>query len=634
MIPNSPSDWHPVQAPAPLLVPPPPSASATPPPAPIPHRRFSRATLGALLAVAILGGLVGFAADRWLITSGVNPTLPLVPPVAARPTVGPVAAAAPAAPQPAPAASTTDPTQQAIQQVIQQGDDEQAQALASKDPTVMQATATAAFYQQQVQVDQDLLDSGVTAIKLTKIEWGSITVNGTSATATAWETWNTAYSDGTTDQSRDRNVYTLVQDNGAWKVSADQHPDDTGGLGGAPGTGNPGTGNPGTGNPGSGTGNPGTGNPGTANPGTGSPGAGTGTANPGTGSPGAGTGTANPGTGSPGTSVGNPGTGNPGPGTGNPGAGNPGAGNPGTGNPGTSRPGTGTGNPSPGRRTQPGNPGGQDISQNWAGYTATGGGSYTSVTGTWAAPQFTPDSPAGADATWIGIGGVTGRDLIQAGTQQTVSGSGQTEYQSWVETLPQASHPVPLTVKSGDSVTLTISQQPQAADQWLVDFKNNTTGQTLQVTEHYTSSLSSAEWIEEAPSGFRGRQAPLDNFGTVAFSQASATRDGQTVDIAQAGGRAISMATRGQTLASPSPLTSDGAGFSVVRGQTSSGSSSTGQPGQGQAPRYRRGPGLNNGGGSRTGTGSAGAPTPTAPAPNAPAPTAPAPTAPAPTPTL
>jgi hypothetical protein len=302
MIPNSPSDWHPVQAPAPLLVPPPPSASATPPPAPIPHRRFSRATLGALLAVAILGGLVGFAADRWLITSGVNPTLPLVPPVAARPTVGPVAAAAPAAPQPAPAASTTDPTQQAIQQVIQQGDDEQAQALASKDPTVMQATATAAFYQQQVQVDQDLLDSGVTAIKLTKIEWGSITVNGTSATATAWETWNTAYSDGTTDQSRDRNVYTLVQDNGAWKVSADQHPDDTGGLGGAPGTGNPGTGNPGTGNPGSGTGNPGTGNPGTANPGTGSPGTSVG---------------------NPGTGVGNPGTGNPGPGTGNPGAGNP-----------------------------------------------------------------------------------------------------------------------------------------------------------------------------------------------------------------------------------------------------------------------------------------------------------------------
>src|SRR5205823_4364498 len=125
---------------------------------------------------------------------------------------------------------------------------------------------------------------------------------------------------------------------------------------------------------------------------------------------------------------------------------------------------------------------------------------------------------AGADAAWVGIGGVRSRDLIQAGTQQTVSGSGSTQYQAWVETLPQASHPVPLTINPGDSVSVSITQLPQSQNNWLIAFKNNSTGQTFQVTETYASSMSSAEWIEEAPSSSRGRQLPLDNFGSISFS--------------------------------------------------------------------------------------------------------------------
>jgi hypothetical protein len=181
-------------------------------------------------------------------------------------------------------------------------------------------------------------------------------------------------------------------------------------------------------------------------------------------------------------------------------------------------------------------------------------------------PQFTPDSPAGADATWVGIGGVTSRDLIQAGTQQTVTGNGATHYETWVETLPQASHPVPLVVSPGDSITISISQQPDAQDQWQVAFKNNTSGQSYQVTEHYQSSLSSAEWIEESPSTMRGRLLPLDNFGQVDFSNATATKDGQQVSIADAGGQAITMITRGgQPLVQPSALGTDGSSFSVTR---------------------------------------------------------------------
>ena len=494
------------------------------------QRRRGMGLAGTVVGVALFGALVGIAADRWAVTNlGGSPLGSVsIPTITTGPRIGPVAAPD-GSPRSAPTAQSTtttatDPTQQAIQQLIQKGDNEQSQAFESNDPTAMQDTSTSDFYQSQVSNNADLRNNGVTDIKLVGIDWGDISVNGSSASATAWETWTTTYSDGTTEQSRDRNVYTLVQQNGQWVISGDDHPDDNvaSGQPGAPQARTPGQGQ----GSGSGVGN-GNGN--------------------GTGGSGTGVGDGSGSTGVPGANGGFPG----GRGRGR---------------------GTGTGNP--GNPTTPGNPGSgfgitpQDVSQNWSGYAATGG-TYTAVDGTWTVPQFAPDSPAGADATWVGIGGVNTRDLIQAGTQQTVSGSGSTQYQAWVETLPQASHPVPLTVNPGDSVSIAITQSPQAQDQWSVSFTNNTTGQTYQVTEHYQSSLSSAEWIEEAPSAARGRQLPLDHFGSVSFSQGSAVKNGQSMSIADAGAQPITMLARGnggRQVARPSSLGSDGASFTVTQG--------------------------------------------------------------------
>jgi hypothetical protein len=427
-----------------------------------------------VIAFSLFGALIGFAADRWAVSNVLPSPVATPSPVASGPRIGPVDA-----PNGAPTAAT-DPAQQAVQQVIQRGDDEQAQAFAANDPTLMADTSTSDFYQQQVATDKDLRSNGVQDIKLVTIDWGTIAINGNTASATAFETWSTTYSDGSTEQSRDRNVYTLVQDNGAWKISADDHPDDNIGGGGSPGAANP-----------AGTGNPG-------------------------------------GQGNPGRSQATP---------------------------------VPAGQPQP---SQPRVPRGQNTSQNWSGYSATGG-TFTSVTGTWTVPQFTADSPTGADATWVGIGGVDSRDLIQAGTQQTVARTGATQYEAWVETLPQASHPVQLTINPGDSVTVSVTQQ-QPPDQWSVSFKNDTTGQTYQVTERYTSSLSSAEWVEEAPSGGRGRQIPLDNFGAVNFSNAAAVKDGKTITLAEASAQPITMVGRGgQPLAKPSSVGADGASFTVTR---------------------------------------------------------------------
>jgi Peptidase A4 family len=212
--------------------------------------------------------------------------------------------------------------------------------------------------------------------------------------------------------------------------------------------------------------------------------------------------------------------------------------------------------------------GNQAQSQNWAGYAATEG-NYTGVSGTWTLPDAASGSPAGMDAAWIGIGGMRSRDLIQAGTQRTVQG-GRTQHEAWIELLPKAPETVPLTVRAGDTVRVSIGQQ--GPDVWLIALTNVSSGQTYQSTRRYVSSGSSVEWIEEAASaGRRNRTLPLDDFGTVRFSEASAVRETQVLTVAQSGAHAITMITPiGFPLAEPSRLNADGASFSVTRTSTPS----------------------------------------------------------------
>ena len=372
----------------------------------------------------------------------------------------------------------------AIQSVIQRSNDEQVQAIASRDSSVMADTVTPDHYQELVKVNQHLLDIGVSSISIVRLDWGAVAINGSSATATTYETWRTVFGDGTTNQSRDRNDYTLVLDNGTWKIQSDAHPDSD----------------------------------------------------------------------TPPSAITPP-------------------------------------------QIQPFPvPDNQNTSHNWSGYAATGG-TYTDVSGTWTVPQFTADGPSGIDAAWVGIGGVRSRDLIQAGTQQTVSGSGRTQYEAWIEMLPRSSRPVPLRVHPGDSITVDISEQ--STDQWLIHFSNNTTGQTYDTTQTYTSSHSSAEWVEEAPSAGRGAVLPLDNFGTILFSSGSTVKNGQTVNIADSGARAITMVgSNDQALAVPSPLGSDGASFSVARTDAPATNAGTGRRGLGGGFPFPIIPTLPGGGGS------------------------------------
>jgi hypothetical protein len=226
---------------------------------------------------------------------------------------------------------------------------------------------------------------------------------------------------------------------------------------------------------------------------------------------------------------------------------------------------------------------GANTSHNWSGYAATGAG-YTGVTGTWTVPQPRVSGAPGVGATWVGIGGVSGHDLIQAGTQDVAAGGGQAQFQTWIEMLPQASQQVPLAVEPADSVTVSINEQGAGTGVWHISMKNNTSGQTYQTSVNYTSSESSAEWIEEAPSGSSG-VLPLDQFNSVSFSAASAMQNGQPVDLTQANAQAITMLNgNNQALAVPSGIGSDESSFSVARTSapattSNGGGRSTGRPG-------------------------------------------------------
>ncbi len=204
---------------------------------------------------------------------------------------------------------------------------------------------------------------------------------------------------------------------------------------------------------------------------------------------------------------------------------------------------------------------GLNQSNNWAGYIATGG-TFTSVSGSWIVPQVNTTGTS-SDATWVGIGGTTSRDLIQTGTRAVVNNNGQVSYQAWYETLPANSRKVPLTINPGDSITASIAQQ--STNQWAISLHDTTTGQSYQTNVTYASSLSSVEWIEEMP--VLGRSfIPLDNFGSVQFSALSTVKDGTTLTPAQANAHSIVMVNySGQALAQPSAIGSDGASFTVTR---------------------------------------------------------------------
>jgi hypothetical protein len=110
---------------------------------------------------------------------------------------------------------------------------------------------------------------------------------------------------------------------------------------------------------------------------------------------------------------------------------------------------------------------GTEHFRNWSGYVVTAG-PYTGVTGVRTVPQPNVTGGTGIGATWVGIGGVSSRDLIQAGTQDATRGGGRAQFEAWIEMLPQPSQQVPLAVAPGDSVTVAIDELGAGTGNWQI----------------------------------------------------------------------------------------------------------------------------------------------------------------------
>jgi hypothetical protein len=179
-------------------------------------------------------------------------------------------------------------------------------------------------------------------------------------------------------------------------------------------------------------------------------------------------------------------------------------------------------------------------SNNWSGYNIGAGYpgeptgvTFTSVSGQWTVPTATQrvTGQAEASASWVGIGGgcvtancqVTDNTLIQAGTEQDVSKAGKASYGAWWEIIPEPQTKVSLPVSPGNKIKVTVAETATPGN-WSIVIANLTTGRKFSVTTPYSSSMDTAEWIEETPliigPGGTG-VAAMPNLGTVHFTGAT-----------------------------------------------------------------------------------------------------------------
>lgn len=181
------------------------------------------------------------------------------------------------------------------------------------------------------------------------------------------------------------------------------------------------------------------------------------------------------------------------------------------------------------------------VSTNWAGYFATTGPSthrlakhFTSVSGTWVQPTATctPGSPT-YGAFWVGLGGYseTSSALEQIGSEADCSSSGQPSNFAWYELVPANSHTIKgIQVSPGDVISATVSVSGTKVKVSLRDLTQGTHFSATRTMRSPKPDDSSAEWIAEAPSQCNQDNnctaLPLTNFGTLSFSDATASSIG------------------------------------------------------------------------------------------------------------
>jgi len=200
---------------------------------------------------------------------------------------------------------------------------------------------------------------------------------------------------------------------------------------------------------------------------------------------------------------------------------------------------------------------------NWSGYEVDTK-NVTAIHAAWIVPAVAAPPATGYAATWVGIGGATTDDLIQAGTEQDIE-DGVTTYYAWVEALPDDSlgvSPRRLPANPGDLFSVTITNTN--GNDWSVTLENRTTNQRLTLTTTYQSCKCSAEWIEEVPEVTGVSDPAIANFGAVTFIEATATVGGTVRNLADLGATPLALRQHGKAVAQPQAVGTDRTSFVVA----------------------------------------------------------------------
>jgi hypothetical protein len=198
------------------------------------------------------------------------------------------------------------------------------------------------------------------------------------------------------------------------------------------------------------------------------------------------------------------------------------------------------------------------TSSNWSGYAITGG-PFTAVTGSWTVPSVARSRKATYSSNWVGIDGFNDSALIQTGTEQDFY-SGGAHYNAWWEILPAPETRINnLSVRPGDVMSASISQAGNGG--WTISITDASNNESFTTQQAYSGPLTSAEWIEEAPT-VNGRVATLAHYGSSTFDPGTANGVSPRLTNADSG----AMIQGGAQVSTPSAPDSDVDGFNVAYG--------------------------------------------------------------------
>ena len=143
-------------------------------------------------------------------------------------------------------------------------------------------------------------------------------------------------------------------------------------------------------------------------------------------------------------------------------------------------------------------------SLNWSGY-AQGAprNTFTAVTADFVVTTVnTHVSGTQYSSDWVGIGGLTKANLVQAGIEED-NIQGRAVYQAWTEILPQSEDPLSsLTISPGDKIAVTVRETANKHNkdkQWSMTVDDVSTGLSASRVVRYKAKNTSVEAIHERP---------------------------------------------------------------------------------------------------------------------------------------